>query len=112
MMLRQMRETSAETLETLPASLDSVDLEPIKLSQRVVLRSNVRLPVKLLVELHRLYKNDTARANKLLSTVLNRHEPTDRKYIISYAGIRATFEESVIVSAMNLNNLLMRFAGA
>lgn len=67
--LRRLREkVKLENIE-IKQRLPDAALEPIVLGRRVVLRRQVRAPVNLFSALHRLYKNDSRRATKLLSIV-------------------------------------------
>ena len=92
-MLKKMRRISARRVVSVrqPRSIVE-DHEPINLSQRIVLRSYGQVPTPLLVGLHRLYKNDSRRANELLSLTTH-NEPTDQQSIVSRNAIRALYEE-------------------
>lgn len=96
---RSMRKTSAyglrksrlnKTRKALRRPIQ--DVEPLKLGQRIVFRSQGQVPVKQLVAFHRLIKNDQIRASKLLSLNM-KGEPTRRRNSAFFCAIRNSFEE-------------------
>lgn len=93
---RRMRKLSAIALGIKRRIGDELfDFDTVKIAQRSVLRSQGRIPVNLLVALHRLYKNDSARANEMLSCSSLYNEPTSKTSTVMHGAIRALFEEKV-----------------
>ena len=68
------------------------DPEPIKLGQRIVLRSGTPVPAAVLARLHSLYKNNSAVATELLATVMQGDETHPMNIYLRYI-IRQLFEE-------------------
>ena len=68
------------------------DNEPLKLGQRVILRSQVPVPVQQLVTLHMMYQKYEVRANKLLNSMM-RGEPTREYNTALRCAVREIFEE-------------------
>jgi hypothetical protein len=68
------------------------DNEPIRLGQRVILRSQVPVPVQQLLTLHLMYQKYEVRANKLLNSMM-RGEPTREYNTALRCAVREIFEE-------------------
>lgn len=68
------------------------DSEPLKLGQRVILRSGGPVPVQQLVRLHAMYQKYEARANEILETTM-RGEPTRESNTALHCVVRELFEE-------------------
>ena len=90
---RNMRRISAAGLDQFrqPQPLTQ-DLEPIQLGQRVVFRSLGQVPVKRLVELHRLIKCESNAASHALTNLTN-SEPTSILNRGLHCAVRHIFEE-------------------
>ena len=69
--------------------------EPIVLGRRVILRQRIPVPVKLFVALHKLYKEDSMRATKILSSTLSggNGEPTRTFNVALRCAIHELWEE-------------------
>lgn len=68
------------------------DIEPITLCQRVVFRSEGQLPVKRLLQIHKVIKSESNVASKVLS-VFSLEETTKNSNAISHSIIRHVYEE-------------------
>ena len=68
---------------------------PIILGRRVVLRSQIPVPVKIFVALHKLYKEDSIRATNILNagTGSEDSEPTLRMNVALRCAIQELWEE-------------------
>ena len=75
------------------------EVEPIKLGQRVVFRSQGQIPVKPLIKLHKLIRSDSIRATEALS-VGTEGEPTKLRNSGLHCAIRHHFEEYVMISSL------------
>lgn len=73
----------------------SYDHSPIILGRRVVLRSQVPVPIKIFVALHRLYKEDSIRASEILNTNMSvvAGEPTLQINVALRCAIQELWEE-------------------
>ena len=79
------------SLRTLPSDNHS----PIILGRRVVLRSQVAVPVKMFVALHKLYKEDSIRATDVLNANMgDEHGDPTRKFNVALrCAIQEMWEE-------------------
>ena len=68
------------------------NVEPINLSQRVVFRSQVEIPVKTVLKYHDLLKHGSVAATQILS-MLTEGEPTDIRNGGLHSALRHLFEE-------------------
>ena len=68
------------------------DPEPLKLGQRIVLRSQTPVPIAVLARLNSLYKSDSVIATELLATMIQGEETWPRN-IYYRSAVRAIFEE-------------------
>lgn len=68
---------------------------PIILGRRVVLRSQIPVPVKLFVALHKLYKEDSIRATNVLNSGMGDEdgEPTRKINVALRCAIQELWEE-------------------
>ena len=68
---------------------------PIILGRRVVLRSQIPVPAKIFVELHKLYKEDSIRATNILNASIDDKysEPTLRTNVAFRCAIQELWEE-------------------
>ena len=68
---------------------------PIILGRRVVLRSQISVPVKIFVALHKLYKEDSIRATNILNANVGdeQSEPTLKKNVALRCAIQELWEE-------------------
>ena len=92
--LKELRKISNKALKRQDIMLlprdEEVDIEPLHMGQRVVLRSRIRLSVRKFKEIHGIYQKDSADATSLLKSTKHPHfgwYPFDR------SAIRAEFEE-------------------
>lgn len=71
------------------------DPAPVILGRRVVLRSNLLVPVKVFVALHKLYKEDSIRATDTLNSALASQggEPTDSINVAIRCAIQELWDE-------------------
>lgn len=90
---RQMRKISASRLDN-PSETPHLreDIEPLKLGQRIVFRSQGQVPVKSLVALHRMIRNDSIRGSEL-ATIMSHGQPTRKDNSRFLCVIRNLFEE-------------------
>lgn len=68
---------------------------PIILGRRAVVRSQIPVPVKLFVALHKLYKEDSIRATSVLSSRMDsdKDEPTRKINVALRCAIQELWEE-------------------
>ena len=78
-------------LRTFPSDNHS----PIILGRRVVLRSQIPVPVKIFVALHKLYKEDSIRATSILNSNMGdkNSDPTRRINVALRCAIQELWEE-------------------
>ena len=75
-------------------SFPSGNHSPIILGRRVVLRSQIPVPVKMFVALHKLYKEDSIRATNVLNANLEYEgEPTRSIDVALRCAIQELWEE-------------------
>ena len=92
--LQAMHKIASERVinNTNKAPHDDPDPEPIILGQRIVLRSGTPVPAAVLARLHSLYKNNSAVATELLTTVMEGDETHPMNIYYRFV-IRQLFEE-------------------
>lgn len=97
--LKDMRKISVKPLRNFKLKKPKVtrrrpiqDIEPVKLGQRIVFRSQGQVPVKQMVAFHTLIKNDQLRASNLVSLNM-RGEPTTGRNSAFLCATRNSFEE-------------------
>ena len=76
-------------------SFPSGNHSPIILGRRVVLRSQIPVPVKMFVALHKLYKEDSIRATNVLNANMEDEdgEPTRSINVALRCAIQELWEE-------------------
>ena len=96
-LLRKIRNISAKKITRVRKHAGMVqDIEPLKLGRRLVLRSRAQVPVKKMVALHGLYRDESMWATKFLSESLSgtmEGEPIGISHTSMRCLLRAKIEE-------------------
>ena len=93
-MLRKMRKIAASQ-EGNSRNTPPSNHAPIILGRRLVLRSRIPVPVKLFVEFHKLYKDDSIRATNILNASCTDEddEPTRKINVALRCAIQELWDE-------------------